>query len=203
MVDRKNGLTYADSGVDIDAGNRLVDLIKPMVRATARDFATTARLGDPRPGGPFVFEGDEYTTSALDPRAKFLHWEPQVLTLLNLELDHPDIYPDLDAYTAPYRELVAGLPASGWLLYNAEDALVAQLAAPAMAQRESWGLTRGDWVLARRGWPTADHGALPGRGGADAPAARFRPPQRSRRRRRSGHRGPPRRRPRSGRRRRR
>src|SRR3979490_197268 len=36
MTDRKNGLTYADSGVDIDAGNRLVDLLKPMVRATAR-----------------------------------------------------------------------------------------------------------------------------------------------------------------------
>ena len=36
MINRKNGLTYADSGVDIDAGNRLVDLIKPMVRATAR-----------------------------------------------------------------------------------------------------------------------------------------------------------------------
>src|ERR1700712_4520813 len=36
MNDRKNGLTYADSGVDIDAGNRLVDLIKPLVRATAR-----------------------------------------------------------------------------------------------------------------------------------------------------------------------
>src|ERR1700684_2893851 len=36
MVDRKNGLTYADPGVKIDAGNRLVDLIKPMVRATAR-----------------------------------------------------------------------------------------------------------------------------------------------------------------------
>src|SRR3954462_11729340 len=36
MVDRKNGLTYADSGVDIEAGNRLVDLIKPLVRATAR-----------------------------------------------------------------------------------------------------------------------------------------------------------------------
>src|ERR1700736_2347390 len=39
MVERKNGLTYADSGVDIDAGNRLVDLIKPMVRATARPGA--------------------------------------------------------------------------------------------------------------------------------------------------------------------
>src|SRR5712671_914693 len=36
MAEHTNGLTYADSGVDIDAGNRLVDLIKPLVRATAR-----------------------------------------------------------------------------------------------------------------------------------------------------------------------
>jgi len=36
MTDKNNGLTYAGAGVDIDAGNRLVDLIKPMVRATAR-----------------------------------------------------------------------------------------------------------------------------------------------------------------------
>src|SRR5260370_41147322 len=36
MIDRSNALTYADSGVNIDAGNRLVHLIKPMVRATAR-----------------------------------------------------------------------------------------------------------------------------------------------------------------------
>src|ERR1700744_5992573 len=35
MIDRKNGLTYGDSGVNIDAGNRLVDIIQPLVRATA------------------------------------------------------------------------------------------------------------------------------------------------------------------------
>src|SRR3954462_3265402 len=35
----KNGLTYAQAGVDIDAGNRMVDLIKPLVRATARPGA--------------------------------------------------------------------------------------------------------------------------------------------------------------------
>jgi phosphoribosylformylglycinamidine cyclo-ligase len=44
MVGRKNRITYADSGVDIDAGNRLVDLIKPMVRATAR-AGTEAEIG--------------------------------------------------------------------------------------------------------------------------------------------------------------
>jgi phosphoribosylformylglycinamidine cyclo-ligase len=35
----KKGLTYAKSGVDIDAGNRMVELIKPLVRATARPGA--------------------------------------------------------------------------------------------------------------------------------------------------------------------
>ncbi len=32
----KNGLTYADAGVDIDAGNALVDRIKPAAKRTAR-----------------------------------------------------------------------------------------------------------------------------------------------------------------------
>src|SRR6266481_9322664 len=36
MADKGRGLTYAEAGVDIDAGNRMVELIKPLVRATAR-----------------------------------------------------------------------------------------------------------------------------------------------------------------------
>jgi phosphoribosylformylglycinamidine cyclo-ligase len=36
MTDGKNGLTYADAGVDIDAGNALVERIKPAARRTAR-----------------------------------------------------------------------------------------------------------------------------------------------------------------------
>ncbi|MCW6510832.1 phosphoribosylformylglycinamidine cyclo-ligase [Lichenifustis flavocetrariae] len=35
----KPGLTYADSGVDIDAGNAMVERIKPLVRATRRPGA--------------------------------------------------------------------------------------------------------------------------------------------------------------------
>jgi phosphoribosylformylglycinamidine cyclo-ligase len=39
MADQGPSLTYARAGVDIDAGNRLVDLIRPLVRATARPGA--------------------------------------------------------------------------------------------------------------------------------------------------------------------
>ncbi|WBU61319.1 phosphoribosylformylglycinamidine cyclo-ligase [Paracoccus albus] len=36
MAERKNGLSYADAGVDIDAGNELVERIKPAAAATKR-----------------------------------------------------------------------------------------------------------------------------------------------------------------------
>jgi phosphoribosylformylglycinamidine cyclo-ligase len=39
MQQRTTGLTYAEAGVDIDAGNRLVDLIRPAVRSTRRSGA--------------------------------------------------------------------------------------------------------------------------------------------------------------------
>src|SRR5467141_3206493 len=62
MIDRKNGLTYADSGVDIEAGNRLVDLIKPLVRATARTGAD-AEIGGF--GGAFDLRRAGYTDPIL------------------------------------------------------------------------------------------------------------------------------------------
>src|SRR6201994_5159760 len=62
MAERKNGLTYADSGVDIDAGNRLVALIKPLVRATARRGAD-AEIGGF--GGLFDLKAAGYTDPIL------------------------------------------------------------------------------------------------------------------------------------------
>src|SRR5262245_26890196 len=39
MSERKSGLTYAEAGVDIDAGNAMVEKIKPLVRSTRRPGA--------------------------------------------------------------------------------------------------------------------------------------------------------------------
>src|SRR6201990_3612222 len=54
MAENERGLTYAQSGVDIDAGNRMVELIKPLVRATARPGAD-AEIGGF--GGLFDLKG--------------------------------------------------------------------------------------------------------------------------------------------------
>ncbi|CAN5246887.1 phosphoribosylformylglycinamidine cyclo-ligase [soil metagenome] len=44
MTERPNGLTYAQAGVDIDAGNALVEAIKPLAKSTRRPGAD-ASLG--------------------------------------------------------------------------------------------------------------------------------------------------------------
>ncbi|MDB6182526.1 phosphoribosylformylglycinamidine cyclo-ligase [Paracoccus fistulariae] len=56
MTERRNGLSYAEAGVDIDAGNALVERIKPAAAATRRPGVMDALGGfgalfDPRAAG--------------------------------------------------------------------------------------------------------------------------------------------------------
>ncbi len=45
MTEGKNGITYSDAGVDIDAGNALVERIKPAAKRTARSGVMSALGG--------------------------------------------------------------------------------------------------------------------------------------------------------------
>ncbi|MGK7755323.1 MULTISPECIES: phosphoribosylformylglycinamidine cyclo-ligase [unclassified Roseovarius] len=62
MTDAKNGITYADAGVDIDAGNALVDRIKPAAKRTNR-AGVMAGLGGF--GALFDLKGAGYTDPIL------------------------------------------------------------------------------------------------------------------------------------------
>ncbi len=78
----------------------------------------SARLGS---GSPFVVEADEYDTAFFDKRAKVVHYRPRVLVLNNLEHDHADIYPDLDAIAQQLHQAVRTVPAGGRLIVNGDD----------------------------------------------------------------------------------
>jgi phosphoribosylformylglycinamidine cyclo-ligase len=62
MSERKHGLTYADAGVDIDAGNALVERIKPAARRTSRP-GTMSGLGGF--GALFDLKGAGYSDPVL------------------------------------------------------------------------------------------------------------------------------------------
>ena len=85
--------------------------------STSLDLGGSSRLGS----GPFVFEGDEYTTAPWDPSPKFIHTRPAAMCVTRLEWDHPDVYPSLDAYRAPFVDMVRGLPSEAVLVLCADD----------------------------------------------------------------------------------
>jgi UDP-N-acetylmuramate: L-alanyl-gamma-D-glutamyl-meso-diaminopimelate ligase len=58
----------------------------------------------------FVIEGDEYDTAFFDKRSKFIHYLPELLIVNNIEFDHADIFPNLDAIKLSFRQLINIVP---------------------------------------------------------------------------------------------
>src|ERR1700680_3812082 len=113
--------------------------------STSVDLGGTPRLGS----GPFGFEGDEYTTAPWDPRPKFLHTRPSGACVTRLELDHPDVYPTLEAYRAPFVELARTMPPSGVLALCADDPECVALREQASCATVLYGVNAGsDWRVA-------------------------------------------------------
>ncbi len=111
--------------------------------ATVRDLGGAADWGG---GREFVFEGDEYTSAAFDPRPKFLHFAPNIAVLLNVDWDHPDVFPDPAAYELAFRQLVESLGPEDRLFACHDDAGVRRLLSRTRASVETYGLKGGaDW----------------------------------------------------------
>ncbi|MEM8549930.1 MAG: Mur ligase family protein [Verrucomicrobiota bacterium] len=96
-----------------------------LVGGVPRDLPRGAKLGTP--GAPFVIEGDEYDSAFFDKRSKFIHYQPQLLVLNNLEFDHGDIFRDLEDVKRSFRHVIRLVPRSGYILYNADDPNLAEL----------------------------------------------------------------------------
>jgi UDP-N-acetylmuramate: L-alanyl-gamma-D-glutamyl-meso-diaminopimelate ligase len=97
-----------------------------LIGGVPRDFGLSARLG----GGPFfVVEADEYDTAFFDKRSKFVHYRPRTLILNNLEMDHADIFDDLDQIERQFHHLVRTVPGSGLIVRPAADAALERVLA--------------------------------------------------------------------------
>jgi UDP-N-acetylmuramate: L-alanyl-gamma-D-glutamyl-meso-diaminopimelate ligase len=77
------------------------------------DFGRGWRLGK---GDAFVVEGDEYDTAFFDKGSKFLHYRPRTVILTSVELDHVDIFKDLEDVKRAFRAFVALIPEDGLLV---------------------------------------------------------------------------------------
>ncbi len=82
------------------------------------NFEQTANLGK---APYFVVEADEYDSAFFDKRSKFIHYRPRTLIMNNLEFDHADIFPDLEAIKLQFQYLLRTVPGSGVVIYPEDD----------------------------------------------------------------------------------
>jgi len=75
----------------------------------------------------FIIEGDEYDTAFFDKRSKFVHYQPEIGIINNLEFDHADIFDNLDAIKKTFSHFIRIIPRNGLLLGNGDDANLAPL----------------------------------------------------------------------------
>ncbi len=89
--------------------------LKPgfLIGGIPENFGMSARSGNE----PFfVVEADEYDTAFFDKRSKFVHYRPRTLIMNNLEYDHADIFPDIEAIKRQFHHLVRTVPGNGLII---------------------------------------------------------------------------------------
>lgn len=68
-----------------------------------------------------IMEGDEYLSSTLDPRPKFLLYQPNIALLSGIAWDHINVFPTFEDYTQQFQLFVDSIVNGGILVYNQED----------------------------------------------------------------------------------
>ena len=119
-----------------------------LIGGIATDLKVSARF-DPEQKF-FVIEADEYDTAFFDKRSKFVHYHARTAVLNNLEYDHADIFPDLQAIETQFHHMVRVIPQSGTVIAPAHDeALKRVLARGLWSQHRSFG-PDGNWQCGAR-----------------------------------------------------
>ena len=111
----------------------------------------------------FIIEGDEYDTAFFDKRSKFIHYQPEIGIINNLEFDHADIFENLDAIKKTFSHFIRIIPRNGLLLGNGDDANLAPLLNVTHCPVKRFGLGEGNAIHAFnvRYGPTATEFEIP------------------------------------------
>lgn len=90
-----------------------------LVGAELEGFETTVDFFDDSEFA--IYEGDEYLTSALDQRPKFLLYKPHVAVINGISWDHANVFPEFELYRNQFVELINNIEEDGCVVFNETD----------------------------------------------------------------------------------
>lgn len=120
-----------------------------MVGALLEGYNLMVQLTD----APYIIlEGDEYLSSALDRRSKFLHYRPDICLLTGLDWDHVNVFPTYESYLETYRELLMGMESHQYIIYNQYDEEVTQFIQSLPLRAQILPYAYGEWNWQGESW---------------------------------------------------
>jgi UDP-N-acetylmuramate: L-alanyl-gamma-D-glutamyl-meso-diaminopimelate ligase len=90
-----------------------------MVGSGIAGFEDSVRLSEKAPW--IVMEGDEYLTSALDKRPKFLWYKPDVALISGIAWDHMNVFPTYEIYVQQFLDFMNSMPENASVVYCNQD----------------------------------------------------------------------------------
>lgn len=96
-----------------------------MVGAQLEGFDCMVELSS---GSEFMLlEGDEYLSSPIDPRPKFLWYKPNIAVITGIAWDHINVFPTFESYVDQFKLFIEEMEHGGVLVYNADDPVLKKL----------------------------------------------------------------------------
>ena len=96
-----------------------------MVGSQLKGFETMVKLDDRL--DTIILEGDEYLSSPIDPRPKFLWYRPHLTVISGIAWDHMNKFPDKQDYINQFARYIDTIEPGGTLIYNEEDTALKDL----------------------------------------------------------------------------
>jgi len=90
-----------------------------MVGSQLEGFDTMVRLSES--AKYIILEGDEYLSSPIDLRSKFLWYKPQIALLTGIAWDHINVFPTWKGYIEQFDTFVSTIKKGGYLTYFIGD----------------------------------------------------------------------------------
>ncbi len=89
-----------------------------LVGAQIEGFDRMVQLSD---APIIVIEGDEYLSSPIDRRPKFLHYKPHLAVITGIAWDHINVFPTFEEYARQFNLLIETMEPAAQLFYYAHD----------------------------------------------------------------------------------
>ena len=68
-----------------------------------------------------IIEGDEYLSSPIDQRPKFMHYKPDILVVSGVSWDHVNVYPTFHSYKNSFKEILNSVTQNQGVIYYCKD----------------------------------------------------------------------------------